>query len=48
LDLTLSRRILDAMIVSAEISNPHDRELTQLHGVPLSSRRIADTSGVRP
>ncbi|MCP4901644.1 MAG: TonB-dependent receptor [bacterium] len=43
LDLRLERRILKTMTISVEASNLFDREITELHGVPLPGRWVTAT-----
>jgi outer membrane receptor protein involved in Fe transport len=48
LDLRLGRRILDQLTISLEASNVFDREITELHRVPLPGRWASLTLGWRP
>jgi iron complex outermembrane receptor protein len=43
LDLSLERRILDGVELSIEASNVLDRQITELHGVPLPGRWVTMT-----
>ena len=43
LDLRLNRRILRDVTLSIEASNALDRELSELHGVPLPGRWLSVT-----
>jgi len=45
LDLRLRRRILNHMSISVEATNLLDREVTELHGVPLPGRWLSVTVG---
>jgi iron complex outermembrane receptor protein len=47
-DLRLGRRFLEHFTVSLEASNVFDREITELHGVPLPGRWLSLTVGWRP
>jgi outer membrane receptor protein involved in Fe transport len=46
-DLRVGRRFLDQLTVSLEASNLFDREITELHGVPLPGRWVTVTVGWR-
>jgi len=48
LDLRVGRRILEAFELTLEASNVFDRDLTELHGVPLPGRWVALTAAWRP
>jgi hypothetical protein len=41
--LRVGRRFLDQLTVSLEASNLFDREITELHGVPLPGRWVTIT-----
>jgi len=48
LDLRVGRRILESFELTLEASNVFDREITELHGVPLPGRWVAVTAAWRP
>jgi iron complex outermembrane receptor protein len=48
LDLRVGRRILEAFELTLEASNVFDRDLTELHGVPLPGRWVSVTASWRP
>jgi iron complex outermembrane receptor protein len=48
LDLRVGRRMLEAFELTLEASNVFDREITELHGVPLPGRWVSLTAAWRP